>query len=409
MEIPQSIVDRITNNRWRTFAKSIEVGLGILKEDCIKNINTAITNDNNPKNALLEFIADELSRGKNRYMQISKFSTAKKLIFQEKSYIADILKNKFNCLPNENKLLETKNPLSINDTNEPILVYSKVTKKKSNTTLDLIEKIDLCFKEYYAVGGFTYKGVKIPVTIETDFIWCEIDVNKNNVKIKTKDESTSNHKTRNATTICAKYQKLIFEVFNLGEMESVAEINNTLYKIFKDFTDTAEKEFIDKVAPYLKDISTFTDTLSDKLKIQSSVYPLDIPLRVQRLFERSLIQQDFEKYTSFFTGKKGVVTRLFFSDESGATVNARSGDQSKEGIAVADIYFDTRETIDELKALETIWVTWFVQNEDTLITNCKTRIFVLNDSYVVHFLYGYVLEEEENYVFSNIERYRTEI
>lgn len=408
MNIPQTIIDRITYDSWKSFARVHNIPLGQVKDVCIENIREAAQSDASLEIALHSFIAEEISRGKNRYMHICLFDPSKKRFLQNKQQIEDILLLKFNNSLGTNELLQPYTPSS-NDIDKFKLIYSNLECTNSESGLDIPNKISLCFQEFYKIDSFTHAGNVIPSKIETDYIWCDIHLNKQMVIVKSKDTSTSNRQTRIAEIICSKYQNIIFENFSLGEMLSVGEFNNTLYKIYKDFTDTAEREFKNKLEPFKEKIMTLTEEISSELELTSPTYPLNIPLRIQRLFERSLIQQNFDRYTNFFIGKKGIVTRLFFSDESGATVNARSGDQSKEGIAVADIYFDTRETIDEIKALEIIWVTWFVQRNDEFIVNSKTKIFVSNKSFVVHFLYNYVSEEEENYVFSNIEEFRRKI
>lgn len=408
MNIPQSIQERIIHDRWKNFARVHGITLGNNKSICINNIEEAATNEDSINLALHSFVAEEIARGKNRYMYICLFHPSKKLDLQNKSHIENIISTKFNCSLGLNELLNSYAPTS-NDLEKPNLVYCKASFKTLDNGIKVLDKISLCFKEFYKIEAFVHEGNRISSKIETDYIWCDIQISKQMVIVKSKDESKSTKKIRNAEGICQRYQSMIFEFFNLGEKLSVGEINNTIYKIYKEFTDTAEREFKNQVDPFKGRILSFSNEIASELNLIDATYPLNIPIRIQRLFERSLIQQNFDKYLNFFTGKKGIVTRLFFSDESGATVNARSGDKSKEGIAVADIYFDTRETIDEIKALDIIWVTWFIQNNDQLIKKSKTKIFVSTKNFVVHFLYDYVLEEEENYVFSNIEEFKNKV
>lgn len=395
--IPAHVKDNIINKQWRMFAKENDIKLASSKETLISNIDEAIRNKEISSDKLDDFISEELSRGNNRYMQISKFEPQNILKMQNIDFIVKVLKRNYN---KDDKFNEICNSHS-NDINIHLIYFNY----ENNSENNFVKKVSLCFKEFYKVPSFKYDDVVIPEKTEIDIIWCDIDVQKQNIIIKSKDRTSKSKKYRIAENVCAFYQALIYNLFELGTESFIGDFSNTLYKIYKDFTDTAEREFREAIKPYHKKIEDFTNDISKELGMIGQRYSLNIPLRIQRLFERNLIQHNFEKYISFFEGKKGIVTRLYFSDETGATVNARSGDQSAEGIAVADIYFDTRETIEELKALQTIWVTWFVQENNDFIKNSKTRIFVTSSHYVVHFLHEYVLKEEEEYVFSNIERY----
>lgn len=76
-----------------------------------------------------------------------------------------------------------------------------------------------------------------------------------------------------------------------------------------------------------------------------------------RLIERNLIINDIHNYLRYHIDRAGVIDRISLTDLSGASANVLSGDS--DGLDVANIYFDIRETIDEIKKLDKVWIKWF--------------------------------------------------
>ena len=135
------------------------------------------------------------------------------------------------------------------------------------------------------------------------------------------------------------------------------ETKGTLYTIFKVLTDKAEGPYATKVNEKVIEIENKVNELAASIGVANAKQPVDIPVRVARLFERALILNDLMNYKAYDKEKLGIVDKIAFSDHSGAKVSAFSGD---DGIEVADIYFDTRETLDELQQLNRLWVRWFL-------------------------------------------------
>jgi hypothetical protein len=128
-----------------------------------------------------------------------------------------------------------------------------------------------------------------------------------------------------------------------------------------------------------------------------------------------------------------------FKDDRGGRINARSQHRSMP-IQTSDIFFDTRETIDEVKLLDNLWVAWFkeleaseiddeiqdsleldfdsededidisISDEELIETERKavrirTKIASYTGFYKVEFK-RYLLKEEYNHVLSLIESFK---
>jgi len=218
----------------------------------------------------------------------------------------------------------------------------------------------------------------------------------------------SNYFANNSGTreLYEEISKIVREVFSLTP-RTQEDVKYTIYKMFKDLTHIAEKPFREKVEPFYEDIKVFANECVRRLGLRSLQDPIDLPYRLFRLLERALIQKDFDLYQTFFEGKRGIVDRIVFSDQTGAFVNARSGPDNN-GIAVADIYFDTRDTIEDLRQLDKLWVTWFYKyNPDKPTERIPTKFMVHKEYFIIHFLYAYTTKEVDDIVLSNFKYYES--
>jgi hypothetical protein len=233
-------------------------------------------------------------------------------------------------------------------------------------------------------------------------VWVEIIPDAKKIYIKTRQRS-GNVWTNNARIkeLYEEVSTIVRETFDLAP-KSTEGVKNILYKMFKDLTDTAEQPFRDSVVPFHTEISTFAEEMAEKVGLRSSYDPVDLPHRLTRLLERALIQQDFHIYEGFFEGKRGIVNRIYFSDATGASVNARSS-EVEEGIAVADIYFDTKESIEKLQKFDKIWITWFYKEVGKPLERIETKFEVAKEHFTIHFLYAYTTKEMQDHVLSNFK------
>lgn len=310
----------------------------------------------------------------------------------------------------ETYLLNNKLPInnfnnlrSISQPEETTLVYLNIDEKDN-----LVNTISLCFAKKSVIEGLTNEdGDELPPKIETDYIWVDVIPDEQKLIIKMKQKN-SNYLVNTSRTkeLYEEISTIVRETFSLAP-KTQEDVKYTLYKMFKDLTYTAEKPFRDKVEPLIDGIQVFAGECVKQLGLRSLTDPIDLPYRLFRLLERTLIQKDLDLYQSFFEGKRGIVERIAFSDQTGAFVNARSG-PADEGIAVADIYFDTRDTIEDLKQFDKLWVTWFYKSgPEKPAEKIPTKFEVRRDHFVIHHLYAYTTKEVEDLVFSNFKYYES--
>lgn len=393
------VVERINADRFENLLRSYHMPISGVKGIVVKRILESIDNGN--QNGLTEekfdqFIAEEICHGRSRTLFVASLvsDSVKKLI--DEDFSRDLLIQGGLGEKNFNELRAPINPDS-----EWRVYYANLSTQKK-----VVEKIDLCFARgyYIDVKVQTFEGEKIQERLRADYVWVTILPQEEKMIIKLWDRS--GHQTEAMATMRKLFDELseiVQGIFGIKVYKANSSFKAIIYKIFKDLTETAEKPFKNKVDQSKDLIREFSEQCVKRLGLPNSLDPIDLPYRIFRLLERALIQHKFEDYKSFFVGKIGVVDRVSFSDQTGAYVNARSGE---DGMAVADIYFDTRDTIEELKLLDKIWVTWFQMIDgQPKPREIETRIEVYNDYHVIHFRYGYTTKEVENLVFSHIKRY----
>lgn|GEM_PF-2895774 len=397
--ICNEVVERINAERFENLLRAHQMTISGVKGIVVKRILESI--DNGSISGLTEdifdqFIAEEICHGRSRTVFVASLESisAKKLL--DEDFSRDLLiqgglgENDFNRLR-----------APIDPDGEWRTYYTNLS-----TQDKMVEKIDLCFvRGYYIdVKVSTFEGEKIQERLRADYVWVTILPHEEKMLIKIWDRSGPQIEAMaTMRKLFDEIAGIIQEVFGIKIYKANSAFKTLLYKIFKDLTETAEKPFKDKVNESKEWIKDISEQCVQRLELPSSLDPIDLPYRIFRLLERALIQHKFEEYKGYFSGKIGVIDRVSFSDQTGASVNARSGE---DGMAVADIYFDTRDTIEELKLLDKLWVTWFqIINGQSKPREIDTKIDVYSDYYVIHFLYAYTTREVENLVFSHIKRY----
>lgn len=397
--ITEGIVDYINVDRFRILARNNGVPVSGSKKDLVLRITEAVNGEINnstlSEEKLDAFIAEEINFGKNRMLFISSFPSSQLQNVSTLEKVTEFLEKKGFPQGNFNILKSTYKP------EYTTLVYLNVI---SENDLNNTDKISMCFAKTLVLDNLLdEEGEPLPPKKVTDYIWVDILPIEEKIIIKLR-QRYSNTWTNNskAKEIYDEIATIVRETFSLAPT-SMGEFKNVFYKIYKELTKTAEKPFRDKVSPFMEEITTVANGLSEKVGIESSSSPVNLPYRLSKLLERALIQQDFDLYERYFAGKKGIVNRIYYSDETGASVNARSSDR-EEGIAVADIYFDTKESIEENGKLDKLWVKWFYKFDDeTPLIRIETKFEAYKEYFMVHFLYAYTTKEVQEHVLSNLK------
>lgn len=349
------------------------------KPSVYERIDQAIQGDDNFLEAFHSFIVDEISNGRNKQIFICNYSIESLRILGSLKMIQSNLASKGLPFENFNGLLD--NTYTANE-----MVYLNI----EATSRDQVNKISMCFMRESPVEMVDGDGELVEKN-RIDYVWIDIFPNQQYLTIKTRPY-TNNYmiNLEKSKQDFEFYWKLLRDLFGIT-YTNMSDTKNTLYKIFKVLTEKAEAPYADKVASIFPSIEQKITELSVATGPKNHKDPVDIPNRVARLFERALILSDITNYKAYDRDKLGIVDRIDFSDQSGAKVNALSGE---DGIEFADIYFDTRETLDELQQLNKLWATWFLPNptigneDDTEseIERVETRLEVYENRVVIHFL-----------------------
>ncbi|TQS00038.1 hypothetical protein [Paenibacillus ottowii] len=349
MEIPKGLADYLYQYRIRDFLKKNgKTHSG--KPSAYERLNNALMEDNTFIDTFKDFVVEEINYGRNRQIFICNFAVESLSVLGSYRSVQSNLAAR--SLPFENF-----NDLMSVDSKAGDMVYLNVEQLD-----DQVKKISMAFIREASVEVDDGEGM-ITTKIITDYDWIDIFPQKRYLLIKTRPHS-NNYIVNEAQSKqdFEYYWELLKNIFKIVYI-NMSETKNTLYRIFKVLTDKAEAPYSKKVLDNLSVIEHTIKELSSTVELKSSKYPVDIPIRVARLFERSLILSDLINYKAYDKDKLGIVDKIDFSDQSGAKVVALS---AEDGIEYADIYFDTRETLDELMKLNKLWVTWFLHdsNED---------------------------------------------
>lgn len=374
-----------------------------------ERLHQAISHDPEFKVVFENFIVDEISNGRNRQVFLCQFSVESLNILSSFQSIQSNLAA--NGYPHEdfNKLLDPN-----------VAAGEMVFLSIARTPENRVDKISIAFIRESLIEVQDSEGEPSEKNV-IDYVWIDIFPNERYLQIKTRPHSNNYFINQEKSKQDFDYYwNLLKKVFGIT-FTNMSESKNTLYRIFKVLTEKAEAPYSKKVTETYGQIENKIDEIAQLLELPNANHPVDIPIRVARLFERALILSDLSNYMAYDNEKLGIVDRIDFSDQSGAKVNALSGN---EGIEVADIYFDTRETLEELKQLNKLWVRWFLpipftetdldaDAEDaqlpvTKIEQVETRLEVYDNRVVIQFL-GIMCapKEVQDHVLSLFRKFET--
>jgi hypothetical protein len=363
--IPESIKENIFAYRFKNFLQSAGKRYsGTLEQ--LKERVEANLGDEDFRLRFLEFLKNELSNGKNRQIYISKFEISNLHVLRNVNSVQSNLAASGLPFENFNNLLK-------DDLEHEELVLLNV--EADNEYPNKVKKIEMCFyKEIQPSEDF--KKDKF-----TDYVWVEINPENQTILIKIRPHTQQYLK--NFHTSKKTYEEIfekLKETFPLT-MIDMRYAKEVFYTIFKELTEIAEQPYREVIDPFTDLINNFQNELLPQVGITKPEDISVIATRYKRLLERSLIINDIDNYLGYHTSRKGIVERIALTDLSGASANVLSGDQ--DGLDVANIYFDIRETIDEMKKLDKLWVKWFLYEEN--ISDEQIELFD-----------GEELEEEES-------------
>lgn len=388
LKLNKRLIDYLNFDSLRNFLRPIRsLHSSGSKMELIARIEEAINNRTLPKEVFDEFLAHELRYGHNRALFITRINSSSLHKVKDYSRLKDALRT---AGLTDQEFSDYVNCFPLSEDAE--LVHLEVDRDGSN-----VKKVILCFANLIMVNRITEDGM---VSVEdTDYVWITIDIVNEQLFIAVRPRGNLNDTSSRTVAIFNYFANYLTDVFSLKYFSN-DEMKYTLYNIFKELTTKAEKPYVEKVAPFFPEIEEFCQKVADGIGLPSSDAPVNLPFRIRRLLERALIQNDFFNFKAYSNGKIGTVERFFYADETGAKVNATANEG--DGIELNDIYFDTRDTIDDQRMFNKLWVKWFVPGGSEV----DTKLEVTSNYFLVH-IYRYHSGAEQDHVLSTIEAFKS--
>ncbi|MDT2661215.1 hypothetical protein P7E02_15175 [Enterococcus hulanensis] len=301
------------------------------------------------------------------------------------------------------------NPIVNNHDGKFNTIYRHASYNQNN--IDMIELAYVRNVEYSIKSGNSIRTLE-----KYEFVWCEIDVYKECLRIFI----SNNRKTADGKQLDGSIHQMKEYFTNKLSREFDFKVDfvydgQTLFKIYRELTSKAEIKYSNRVSPYNAEIEKFVDDMKKKLKI-NNYDDIDLTNRIIKLFERNLIQKDFEKLRKDPLAE-GRVVSLDFQDGTGSSVKATTGGMknTEDGLVLldmqdSDVYFDTKETIHSLKVLGIIVVEWNAIRDlpllDERYQKPKVTYIAYKDYYVCSVQRVNLNKEVSDYVLSKFDRYR---
>ncbi|MUN96128.1 hypothetical protein [Enterococcus casseliflavus] len=398
MEIPNFLKNDLTNDYLKVFLKNKNIPCSNTnKAELLNILKHSLENKKISEPEFQDFLARFYKYGRNRIVISNIINLTVLNPIMTKSSLEKRLSNAKEPTGYFNEILEISETKESNDS----MFYQSIKYDENDRTI-LFERGYFRDEKVVATDSdgtpiYSYKKV---------FTWIVIDVENRRFNIHTRDLDP-NYFGKNTTIRQTNDTFLdIFKKMFSFTVSSALNEERTLYNIYKHMTETAEAPFKNMITDEIKkEISDLYIRVSDILEYNTSKDKLKIPNRFERLFERGLINQNFEIYSRYEVGKVGIIKRIVFFDGTGANVSAMVKEIS-ENISSYDIYFDTRDTLDERKALNKLWAFWYFKSSlDSKEEKYEVKMEIEDDFYVTHFLRKNILEEVAEYVFQQFRKF----
>ncbi|WP_461198573.1 hypothetical protein [Enterococcus sp. N249-2] len=398
MEVPNFLKNDLTNDYLKVFLKKKSIPCSNTnKAELMDILKQALDDEIISGSEFQDFLARFYKYGRNRIVISNIINVTLLNPIMTKSSL-------------EKKLRSAKEPtgyfneiLDISETreSEDSIFYQSIKYDENDRTL-LFERGYFRDEQVVSTDAdgtpiYSYKKV---------FTWILIDIENRRFNIHTHDLGPNYFGKNNTLRQTNNTFLGIFKKMFSFTVSKVINEERTLYNIYKHMTETAEAPFKNMITDEIKkEISDLYVRVSDILEYNKAKDKLKIPNRFERLFERGLINQNFEIYSQYEEGKVGIIKRIVFFDSTGANVSAMVKEIS-ENISSYDIYFDTRDTLDERKALNKLWAFWYFKSSlDSKEEKYEVKMEIEDDFYVTHFLRKNILEEVAEYVFQQFRKF----
>lgn len=359
----------------RKFAKTNGIEHTGNKISLIRNVIIAVQSGTMLEETVRKFIQEQLWYGKNKHI-----------------FFIEVVDETINQFRYTTSLLEYFSARGIQPFNDIDLInipegvsLARFEYETDPVDDSIVNKVMLGFVEkiytYRFEGGGSpvFKAVNTYICVEFDLV-NKLLVFRVRSRAKLKESQDINSANITANYLAKKYLDFLQESYGLAYLGGAPEeFKNTMFKIEKSLTNFIELAFKPRVSRQEQLITDFTLEIADKIGLSSVVAPINLCERITGLLERALIVQHEDIITSYVEGKLGYISKFDFRDDRGGRINARSK-HSSTPIQTSDIFFDTRETIEGVKLLDTLTMVWFKPYDPDGEDDTQYLLEIANDS-----------------------------
>ncbi|NBA63080.1 hypothetical protein [Enterococcus mundtii] len=397
--MPRFIEDEMRNEYLKSILKKHDVNYsGLKRDELLNSFYSLVQNEKITSDKFWDIVANVFKYGNNRIIISNLVSIHPSAKYLSRTGLEE-------CLSKVNEPLGRYNILNEIDLEsrfiKDTLVFQNILYDENEDPVN----IDRCYCRTEQVTNSTdQEGNTITSTVRV-FTWLKFDFLEKKLSVHTRTPNISNLQQSVALSkVNSNFIGILKKTFNFT-VQNVIHEKTTLYNIYKEMTDTAERPFREKVNSFRNEFQTFYTSMNKKLDYNADSDDIKLLDRMIRLYERGLITQNEDLYSKYYDGKLGIIQRIVFCDKTGANVSAKTK-ELEENISNYDIYFDTRDTLDEKQTLDKLWALWYYvpegkrKKKDYLV-----KFEVYNDYYITHFIGPFLTQEVADYVFSKFREF----
>lgn len=429
--IRQDILKRISVPELRKFCKENNIDAVGFKEAVVRNVLVAVQEQRLDQTTVREFLKEQLWYGYNRHIFFIGLDDESLEVFRDEESLIDCFSNitdePFNNLDN------------INLPNSPVL--GRFEFDLENEESNIVKKIYIGFVETcYQTGHFNGEAIFTPTNT---YICIEIDLENKllilrvrpQIQLRAADSMESDNVS--PQYLAKKYVEMLTNDYNLKYLKGAGdEFKNTMFNINQELTGYVFEVFRQNIKHVETDVNSFSTSIASKLNFPSETDPVDLNERIFGLLVRGMIALHPDVVEKYSDGKIGYIYKFDFRDDTGGKINARSGHKD-EAIQSTDIFFDTKETVDEVGMLDSLSVVWFknlgkeeefveegqsdpnnfeddieddvpdiIEKKGQKIKRVATKLISFKSGLFKIEFRPYVIKEEYDYVFSQINRFK---
>jgi len=224
------------------------------------------------------------------------------------------------------------------------VLYFKVDKEISNNTTC----IELCI----------YKDIMGKNDDELyNYVWIKMNVDEGYLTVHVNPQDSLMVSLYTTRSLFKEILQKIESIFRITLSENMLFAREKLFLIYSEYIKKFEE-------PYKNRVDSIDDLIQEHLTPVAQALDLNqstsnqLLSRYKTLLERFLIINKVDTPEEF--EREGIINKFAISDQSGGKATLLNADDD-QGIDVSNLYLDIRDTLDEVKQLDKLWVDWIRQ------------------------------------------------